>query len=60
VADLLALVIPAALTTFIVPAVQADLSGTAEMLGMFSNNPRRRAASRAMVRTLVHRGRSGQ
>jgi hypothetical protein len=54
VADLFALVIPAGLATFIVPAVQAVLLGIAAVLGMSSNNPKRRAAARAMVRALVH------
>src|SRR4051812_18374925 len=46
VADLLALVIPAGVATFIVPAVQAVLLGIAAVLGMSSNNPKRRAAAR--------------
>jgi hypothetical protein len=42
------------------PAVQARLLGIAAVLGMFSNNPKRRATARAMVRALLYRGRSGQ
>lgn len=58
--NLLAPVIPAALATFIVPGVQALLLGIAAVLGMFSNDPERRDAARAMVRALVHRGGRGQ
>ena len=39
--ELRALVVPAALATFIMPGAQAMLSGVASSLGMSSNNPKR-------------------
>jgi hypothetical protein len=55
-----ALVVPAALATFIVAGGHAPLWGVAAVSASIFEQPKRRAIARAMVPALASRGHSGQ